>query len=97
MSIMLHFWVVFSSSKKRKIFLEKSYAGSQRGQVQGMFGEHQSNVPRVRYDEDSTGTIDRGQNVEEIECQAKEFIFYSLNNGDSGKSFEKENDTFRFM
>lgn len=54
-------------------------------------------MPRVRDDEDNTGTIDRGQNVEEIECQAKEFIFYSVNNGDRGKSFEKENDAFRFM
>lgn len=39
----------------------------------------------------------RAQNVGEKECRAEEFILYSLNNGDPGKSFEKESDTFRFV
>lgn len=63
-----------------------------------MFEEHQI-IRCLAWDmvKNNTRMIDRAQNVGKIECQAKKFILYSSNNGDPGKSFEKENDTFRFV
>lgn len=99
MSILLQVWMAFNRSEEEKDFLDKMLAGSQRGKDQGVWGKLQI-IGCARsglWCGINLGWQTRAQNAGEIECQAKAFLLYSSNNGDPGKSFEKENYTFRFV